>query len=467
MNKKDKFPECVRITDLKTFKYHLEITHHVDDYIFQTKVFYPDVDLFELNKNLGNKLMNKIYAHIALCETFKYCSLFPRKIDFSRISSYLNVESLDFFLHTFKNAYSQCSYENEIDNSYEPILIYGDFLEDSSPITLTNYFNETILVGNGGGKDSFLAMKILDQANLSYSAYQWTRPEYGKSQYQHNLCAKLLKYTAPIKSHHVSVFDDFTEGPFIKLYYSHLKGSFTLGIPECIFEALPVMLQNRYNALCFANERSSDTGNLYWEGLQGVVNHQWVKSLEAELYFQDFIEKFLVKDFRFFSILKPIYDYKIFGYLSLFPEFIKSSHSCNIDKPWCKKCAKCAYVWLGYLAHFEKSLVDEIFGINPFDDEDLLVHYKNMTGIEGHRSFECIGNIEECQLFMKKCIDKGLQGKMLDIFKQKIIKSEEGWKSIESKFNGFHTIHNIPDAFLEKIETSFIQYKLLKSKNHN
>jgi hypothetical protein len=69
----------------------------------------------------------------------------------------------------------------------------------------------------------------------------------------------------------------------------------------------------------------------------------------------------------------------------------------HVDKPWCKKCPKCAYVWFGYLAYFEKSLVDQIFGSNPFDDEDLIIHYKNMTGIEGHRSFECIGNIEECQ----------------------------------------------------------------------
>ena len=452
MQENNNFPTLVKIADLKTFQHHLEIMHQVDDYSFQTKVFYPEVDLFKLSHNFGYELMNKIYAHIALVETFKYLSLFPRKIDFSVISEYLYPESIDFFSNTFKNAYAQCLYENGIDNSYKPNLINGNFSSDKYTITSGCSSHDTILVGNGGGKDSFLAMKLLEKSNLSYSVYQWTRPEYGRSQYQHELCAKLLQFTSPLKSHPVSIYDDFTESPFIKLYYPHLKGSFTLGIPECIFEALPVMLLNQYNSLCFANEKSSDTGNLYWEGIKGVVNHQWVKSLEAELAFEEFIKKFLIKDFKFFSILKPIYDYRIFTHLAYYPDFIKNSHSCNVDKPWCKKCPKCAYVWLGYLAHFEKPLVDKIFGINPFDDEDLFVHYKNMTGIEGHRSFECIGNIEECQLFMRKCIKKGLEGKMLEVFKKEINKSEIEWKLLEERFSKIYPIHNIPDIFFEKIK---------------
>lgn len=295
-------------------------------------------------------------------------------------------------------------------------------------------------------------MKLLEKSQIPYSTYQWTRPEYGRSQYQHELCSKLLPHASPIKIHKVSVFDDFTESPFMKLYYPHLKGAFTLGIPECIFEGLPLMLHNHYSELCFANEKSSDTGNVYWEDMQGEVNHQWVKSLDAELYFQDYISQFLLKDFKFFSILKPIYDYRIFSHIAHYPEFIKDTHSCNVDKPWCKKCPKCAYVWLGYLAHFEKNLVDQIFGRNPFEDEDLIVHYKNMTGIEGHRSFECIGNIQECQLFMKKCIEKGLQGKMLNIFKHEIMKEDTNWTLIENQFSQVYDAHNIPDIFFHKIK---------------
>ncbi|WP_131782827.1 hypothetical protein [Legionella gresilensis] len=460
MSLKNLFPKLVKLVDLKIFQFHLEITHQVDDYTFQTKVYYPDVDLFQLSERYNEVLIKKIYAHIALSETFKYCSLFPAKIDFSFISGHLSQASLDFFLQTFQHAYAQCKYENGIGNEYKPIFVHGELLSgNSATLSIQNSqhrqslnSSNTILVGNGGGKDSFLAMKLLEQSQLKYSVYQWTRPEYGRSQYQHELCAKLLQHTSPFGCHKVSVYDDFTESPFMQLYYPHLKGSFTLGIPECLFEALPVMLFHHQSALCFANEKSSDTGNLYWEGIQGVVNHQWVKSLEAELFFQEFITQFLISDFKFFSILKPIYDYRIFSHLANYPQFIKNSHSCNIDKPWCKKCPKCAYVWLGYLAHFDKSLVDAIFGTNPFDDEDLFIHYKNMTGIEGHRSFECIGNIEECQLFMKKCVEKGLQGKMLEIFKREVMTDDKNWDLIEEQFNQVHKNHNIPEQFFKNIK---------------
>lgn len=334
MSKKN-FPDIVKLVDLKTFQFHLEIVHQVDNYTFQTKVYYPDVNLLQLREKYTTNLINKIYAHIAVGETFKYCSLFPAKIDFSLISSYISSATLDFFSHVFQNAYAQCKYENGIGNEYKPIFIHDDLSNDASAAfsfydshsPSKNLPNETILVGNGGGKDSFLAMKLLEQSNLPYSIYQWTRPEYGRSQYQHELCSKLLRYASPIKNHKVSVYDDFTESPFITLYYPHLNGAFTLGIPECIFEALPVMLFNHHSSLCFANEKNSDTGNLYWEDVQGEVNHLWVKSLEAELFFQNFINQFLVKDFKFFSILKPIYDYRIFSHIANYPEFIKHAHS--------------------------------------------------------------------------------------------------------------------------------------------
>lgn len=450
MAKKISTPQKVTLADLKIFKHHLEIMHQVDDSMFQTKVFYNDVDLFTLSERFDKNMLDKIYAHIAVAETFKYCSLFPVAIDFSIISEHITRETLEFFLYVFQNAYAQCRYENGIGNEYRPI-----FICENKPHAVAPAFyapDETILVGNGGGKDSFLAMKLLEKANISYSTFQWTRSEYGRSQYQHELCSKLLQHAPPVKSHKVSVYDDFTESPFIKLYYPHLKGAFTLGIPECIFEALPIMLFNNYPSLCFANEKSSDTGNLYWDEIQGEVNHQWVKSLEAELFFQKYISSYLVQDFSFFSILKPIYDYRIFKNIAHYPAFIKNSHSCNVDKPWCKKCAKCAYVWLGYLAHFDKQLVDQIFGINPFDDEDLIIHYKNMTGIDGHRSFECIGNIDECQLFMKKCIEKGLQGKMLDIFKKEILEKDKNWILTEEKFDQIYTENNIPGTVFEKIK---------------
>ncbi|GGA40144.1 hypothetical protein [Okeania sp. KiyG1] len=66
--------------------------------------------------------------------------------------------------------------------------------------------------------------------------------------------------------------------------------------------------------------------------------------------------------------------------MSKYPEIIPKIHSCNIKKPWCKKFPKCAYVWLGLMTFCQRDIIDEVFQVNLFDDEDLLSIFKAMIG---------------------------------------------------------------------------------------
>jgi len=237
-----------------------------------------------------------------------------------------------------------------------------------------------------GGEDSFVMMKLLEDAGVEYSALQWARTEYGKITHQHALMDLNYKYLTPKGIHRLSVYDDFTDGVFTSLYRPDIVGESALGnpcqvgTPEGAFESILICLAENISSIAFGNEKSADQGSLYSNDMELDINHQWMKSLEAEKSFADFIRSTLVSNINLFSILKPIHDTTIYRLFSRYPEMLPFVHSCNVEKPWCKKCAKCAYVWLNLMASFPVENVNDVFKTNLFDDPDLILSFRQLMG---------------------------------------------------------------------------------------
>ena len=185
--------------------------------------------------------------------------------------------------------------------------------------------------------------------------------------------------------------------------------------PSSIFTAIPFALQHGYIYFSLGHERSADTGQVFWEKTGEDVNHQWGKSLEAEELLNNYVQENLVANLTYFSILKPIYDVMIFNLLRQDLDAVPYTHSCNEAKPWCKKCPKCAYVWLNYMAWLPVELVNEIFeDTNLFDTEENQETFMQLIGAADQLPFECIGQASESRLAFEMCHRKGLKGKAMD-----------------------------------------------------
>ena len=228
----------------------------------------------------------------------------------------------------------------------------------------------------------------------------------------------LLDHGSPHHRRKLWIFDDFLESPVLAL--SSQGGSKTLTAaetPSSIFTAIPFALQHGYRYFSLGHERSADTGQVFWEKTGEDVNHQWGKSLEAEELLNNYVQENLVSNLTYFSILKPIYDVMIFNLLRQDLDAVKDTHSCNEAKPWCKKCPKCAYVWLNYMAWLPVELVDEIFdGTNLFDIEENQKTFMQLIGAADRLPFECIGQADESRLAFEMCHRKGLEGKAMDSY---------------------------------------------------
>ena len=445
--------EVIKINDFTIHEHHLDISYHADEFRFSTKVFYHDISFTKLIEKYSQSFINQIVAHIALFEGMKLCSLFPKYYDISNIVQYLDKPVLALFVEIYQGVFGQHWYENNVTDYQQPEIIYSGKLGISNPLEIVED-NQIILAGCGGGKDSIVAMKLLQEVEIPFASMQYSHAVYGKADLQHNLISGVLENVTPVEQHKISIYDDFIDFPFFELYFPENSGIIAPETPVSVFESLILMLDKGYNYLCLAHEKSANTGNLFWREIDKEVNHQWGKSLEAEKMLAQFIQDNLLSNFQYFSILQPIYDLRIFNQLSKYPEVLPKIHSCNVQKPWCKKCPKCAYVWLGLMAFFDPNLVDQVFRKNLFDDDDLISTFQKMLGLSTHTPFECIGEIDESRLMMKRCLEKGLSGKVLDIFAEKILTdSSIDWHKIEEKYNSVYTQeHIIPDWLFNKIK---------------
>jgi hypothetical protein len=287
---------------------------------------------------------------------------------------------------------------------------------------------QKVLAFCGGGKDSLVAMKALEEIGASYDSLVYSTSFYGRQEPQHQLASNLLAHLKPAHQRRQWIADDFVDFPVLRLRPDFKAATITAAeTPSSIFNALPYALAYGYRYLCLAHERSADAGQLFWDAIGEEVNHQWGKSFEAEKLINTYVKRHLVANCEYFSILKPLYDLGIFGRLRAYQAAVPATHSCNISKPWCMRCPKCLYVWLGYAAFLDAGTVKKTFGEgNPLDAEENVFLFRQLVGLEDQLPFECIGEAKEAAFMMSLCRRRGYRGRAIAACQAALDRLDEG-----------------------------------------
>jgi len=383
---------------------------------FTTTYWYGDVDLLRLEDRYGREFMEKLYFHIAAFEANKLTSLLPERFDLGPFRHLYTDAFEALWRRILHKVWAQWRYENAAPHYRGPAIV-GASAGPVPPATSAVAGPVEVLLFCGGGKDSLVAMQLLERAGIEYASYAYAHSIYGTPGFQHHLIEGLLRHFSPVSQHRHWVFDDFLGCPFLEVERDWGVKTITAAeTPSSVFGALPLVLEHGYKYLAVGHERSADVGNLVWGATGEEVNHQWGKSLEAELLLSDYLRRELIANVSYFSVLKPIYDVLIFNLLRRDLRAVPAAHSCNIRKPWCGKCPKCAYVWLNYMAYLPVEVVNPLFGRNLFEVPENERSYRQMLGLEEHTPFECIGQIPEAQLAFELCRRKGLKGRAMDVF---------------------------------------------------
>ena len=445
-----KAPKRLWLGEIERSQHHLKLNYGMDQLAFSTSYWYEHVDLLALEQRYGTAILDKIYFHILAFEANKLISLGPESIDPGPHANYWTPEFESFWQGIAHKVWAQWRYQHN----------RPDYKIPGAPATTHTQAeaidiqagSTEVLAFCGGGKDSLVSLKILEEAQIAYDSYGYAHSVYGTMAFQHQLIESLVDHAKPTKHVHHWISDDFMDSPVMQLYPEYeVEHTLAAETPSSLFGVLPVALSLGYTQIVLAHERSADRGNLIWDKTGEDVNHQWGKSLEAEMLLNGYIQKHLLKNFHYFSLLKPLYDVVIFNFLTPYPEAVKATHSCNIKKPWCARCPKCAYVWVNYMAYLDVELVNGIFDHeNLFDLPENQLAFRQMLGLEDHTPFECIGQIQEVQLAFALCHVKGLTGQAMDVYLQEV--GPVDWQAVLQKYTEVNLeLTQLPGTLAEKV----------------
>ncbi len=438
-------------------RHQLTLSFGVDELCFHTTYWYGDVDLPALEERYGQEVLDRLYFHIAAFEANKLCSLRPEIFDPGPYARFCTGAFKQLWRTVVRNVWAQWRYEHDDPDYAGPEL---PSVADPGPAALEVDPGENpVLAFCGGGKDSLVALKLLERSHIVFDTLAYSSSVYGRAGAQHQLIDRLIDHTSAGRRRKLWMLDDFVDSPVLDLHPElGVRTVTTAETPSSVFAALPLALAHGYRWLVVAHERSADFGNLVWKRTGEEVNHQWGKSLEAERLLASYVRENLLGEVRYFSLLKPIYDVLIFRLLAADAEAVEATHSCNEQKPWCRRCPKCAYVWLGYMAYLPpagKAATEALFGgENQLDVEENQIHFRRMLGLEDHTPFECIGTIEEARLAFELCRRKGLGGRAMETFKTELPAIDP--RDLASRFLEIDMAHSLLPAELKpKIEAQF------------
>lgn len=378
----------------------------------------------------GDEVMERVYFYMAIFSLLKLTSLKPTIIRINdKLTKHYTVELQEMWGVCFEHALGQWRYENGMANWKGPQFTSQP--HTALPLPPIKVKPPQVFAGDvpvdsiafcGGGKDSLLSLKLLENAKVPFSSFSFSTSPYGSARDQHKRTQKVLQQCKPTQRHRVMITDTFLDIPLDDdqwLKELGVKSRSEAAFFTEMFSVLPVMLQYGYQYAVVANERSANVGNLKWAAEAGkVVNHQWVKSYEAEQLFSKFLSQ-MFATIHYYSILQPIHDVLIFTLLRQHLHIIPFVYSCNTLPPWCKRCPKCCYVWLSFQAYMPQHVIDPMFNNeNLLDVEENQLYFTQMLGLGEQKPFECIGEISEVQLAFEMCRRKGLRGRAMEVFER-------------------------------------------------
>jgi hypothetical protein len=399
---------------------HLTVTYGVDGHRFSTSLWWEGLDLDALASQIGPAALRRIVFHIAAFEAMKASSLRPDVVDLGPYEDLATESFRSLWTAVQHNVWAQWRFEHDAPEWRGPTIL-GDPAAPTTPIS-TGPGGRRALLFCGGGKDSLVAARVLEEAGVPYTSYAYAHSIYGPPAPQHALIDGLLDHLRPSGRLRHLVFDDLLGVPVERLAPElGVRSIAAAETPASLFGALPLALATGHTDLVLGHERSADVGNLVWDRTGEPVNHQWGKSLEAEVALRDHIDRELVGGMTYSSALKPVHDVVIFRALAESAGAVPATHSCNVDKPWCLRCAKCAYVWLGCRAFLPTDVCNATFGTaNLLDDPADLVWFEQMLGLADHTPFECIGRVDEARLYFEILRREGHRGAAMAMYEERI-----------------------------------------------
>jgi hypothetical protein len=264
---------------------------------------------------------------------------------------WLSRQGIDFYENYFQQGLAELRFQNRLDVGKRVRVTVEDGARRHEPGRYQP--NGDALLMNGGGKDTAVAGEVLRAIGVPFTWFT-----VGSTHAMGNLISAS-------GNPRVLTLNFGGSKNAIQAKTRYLGHRPFTSILACMSLLAAFVQRHRY--VIVANEYSANFGNVTVSGME--VNHQYPKSHRFEVDFARYVNREILPDVTYFSILRPLYEIQIAKLFAAHPKYFKSFRSCNMGRPfeyWCLACPKCAFILLALAPHLNSSQLITVFGANLF-----------------------------------------------------------------------------------------------------
>jgi len=300
-------------------------------------------------------------------------------------AGFLDDEQKAFWRKLFYKGLGEFRFINNIDISEDEFVSF----ENATKLQFRKSHIDKLsgnLVPVGGGKDSVVTLELL------------------KSQGTDNTCFIVNPRGATIDTVNVAGYNmedtvEVIRKIDVNLIKLNSEGFLNGHIPfsaSLAFLGIFCALLSGREFVVLSNESSANEATDEETG----ANHQYSKSLEFEIDFVKYVEKYISPYIKYFSLLRGMRELDIAKKFSEYKQYHKIFRSCNVGSKnggneWCGKCPKCLFVYIMLAPFLDKEELVDIFGHDLLNDIELNEYFNQLTGAEKTKPFECVGTRAE------------------------------------------------------------------------
>lgn len=309
---------------------------------------------------------------------------------------YLDKNQINWFKKLYYNGLGEFLYRNnidvDIDNFFEIIID-----NKKEGLKKRNFDSDGNLINIGGGKDSCVSLKILENENNNACFLINAKKPMLE-------CAKVAGYNDENIYCVERIID--TE-KIIKLNkMGFLNGHIPISSIIAFISYLVAYLSGKQNII-LSNESSANESYVKDKN----VNHQYSKSFEFEMDFYNYTTTYFSNAIKYFSLLRPLKELQIAHIFANLKEYHHIFKSCNLGSKgdtwdWCLNCSKCLFIYLILNSFLSEEELFDIFGENLLNKDSLLNDFIGLIGDSINKPFECVGTYEEINYAINKTIQK-------------------------------------------------------------
>jgi hypothetical protein rflaF_01604 len=305
---------------------------------------------------------------------------------------------------------------------------------------------EGCLVPIGGGKDSALTIETLVNAGMNCRCYAINK----------RCSISATVEAAGLEQSGLITASRKFDRSLIDLNNAGYLNGHTPFSSIVAFSAEITAYLNGLKYIVLSNESSANESTV----VGANVNHQYSKSFEFECDFHEYEQKYLKTGIYYFSFLRPLTEFQIAKMFTAHKKYLPVFRSCNLGSKvspdiWCGECPKCLFVSLILSPFLSGKEIENIFGKDLRDDENMLEYFIELIGESEHKPFECVGSIGEVNfavsLSIRQLEEKGEALPLLFMeYKRRGLYHPEQIDSLNKEYCRYFSNENLlPESFRE------------------